>query len=83
MSRKSRLEKAEQRTGGELPFLPLYQDLDDPDLFHTNSQMTKREAEGDTIYTSAQVAELSKTHMIFKVVYDKNWKGAGDQAGEW
>ena len=75
MSKRSRLEKAEQRAGGsELPFLPLWQSLEDESLFHTTSRFGPEKDKGE-VYTQEQIDELAETHMIFKICYDKNWRG--------
>ena len=73
-----RLNDLEKETGGERPFMALWQDLEDETLFHTTSRF-RHDEENDKVYTQDQVSELAETHMIFQIVYDKNWGGQDER----
>ena len=68
MSKKSRLDRAEQQAGGDGDLFVFYQDLDNENLYHTGE-------DGEIIYTKEQVAKLAETNQVIRVDYVEDWRG--------
>jgi hypothetical protein len=69
MSLKGRINRLEKDAGGgdELPYLPLKQDLDDPDIFRNDSKgITVRRG-------SDEWANLGATHEVILIEYAETW----------
>ena len=72
---ESRLAKLE---GGdpERPFVVVFQTYDDPTLY------TIDDRDGEELLTWDQVEERFSGYTIFRVVYDKNWRGGCGEKGD-
>jgi hypothetical protein len=69
MSLINRINRLEKDAGGgdELPYLPLKQDLDDPDIFRNDDKgITVRRG-------SDEFAELHATHDVILIEYVRDW----------
>jgi hypothetical protein len=71
MSLKGRIDRLEKDHGGgdELPYLPLKQDLDDPDIFRNDSKGITVRRDSD------EWVELGATHEIVLIEYVADWRG--------
>jgi hypothetical protein len=69
MTIKSRLRRLEkkQRPSGTRPIIPIFQDLDDPDLWHPGNR------KADPISWDQVEADYND-YMIIKVTYTDKWR---------
>ena len=65
-----RLDDLENAAGGERPWMAVFQDHDDPNIFHETSARND-----DKTWTVEELKELNKTYDLFKVVYVDDWRG--------
>jgi hypothetical protein len=70
MSLKGRLDRLERDHGGgdELSYLPLTQDLDDPDIFRNDDKGITVRRDSD------EFAELEATHEVILIEYVRDWR---------
>lgn len=64
---EGRLDRLD-RPGGDRPFIAVYQDLDDRDLYHVGSR------DSDLVMTMDQVDTRYQGWTVFMVIYEDNWR---------
>lgn len=72
---RRRLAELENRRGAR-PFLALFQDMQDPDLYHTEPRSWPPYLDfGDQLYHEADLEALAERHTLIVSSYVQDWPG--------